>query len=226
MNKKIGIGILVVLATGSFAAKPAEAGTYPVVACMADANRFRTHAFSDFANRGMKIRRACGSSVSRAKRGLLAGNVVRKGSVARNSRAELTLAAPAGMSFSKLEWRGRVRRADCNYGIEIAAIGGPRPLALRKIAARERCPRKGKAQTSRELGNGARNIAGTNRIVLRVICRARVGRRCSNRKSNFASFTAVDAKVVDVTPPSVSITGGDLVSGRWVRGTSRSLHRD
>ena len=39
-------------------------------------------------------------------RGIFAGNVVRRGSVPANSRALLTLRAPAGMRFSSLELDG------------------------------------------------------------------------------------------------------------------------
>ena len=127
MSKRMLIGLVAALVCAGLVPKPADAGTYPVVACLADSSKFRTHAFTDFATRGMKIRRACGSRV-RSMRGLYAANVVRRGSVPRNSRAVLTLRAPAGMQFASLDWSGSARRTDCRYEIEMAAVG-PRSRA-------------------------------------------------------------------------------------------------
>ena len=219
MNKRVLIGVIAVLVAGCFAPRPAEAGTYPVVACLADSSKFRTHAFSDYATRGMRIRRACGSRVRRS-RGIFAGNVVRRGSVPRNSRALMTLRAPAGMRFSSLNWTGSARRSDCRYEIEMAAIGPGVAERLTKVVAGKKCPKRGRAQVAgrRQRGDGPRNIRGADRIVLRTICKAKRGTRCSSRRANYASFGVVSATVEDVEPPTVSITGGDLVSGRWVRG--------
>ncbi len=218
MSKRVLIGVLGVLAVAGFLPTAAEAGTYPVVACQSDGRAFRTHAFTDFATRGMRIRRACRSGAPSLRRGLIAANVVRRGGVTRNARAVLTLRAPAGMQFSTLEWSARVRRTDCNYEMEVAATGPARAVALTKTIAGKRCPRRGRAQTSGLVGDGSRGIAGTDRIVVRVLCKAGRGRRCSARRANFVSLGRLEAKVQDVQAPSVTITGGDLVSGRWVRG--------
>lgn len=217
-KKRLMIGVLTVVAAGSFGSRPAQAGTYPVVACLSDSAKFRTHAFTDFATRGMKIRRACGSGV-RGTRGMFAGNVVRRTGVPRNSRAELTLRPPAGMRFVTLNWSGSVRRSDCRYQIEMAAVGPGVAERLAKVSAGKECPKRGKAQTAgRARGEGPRVIRGADRIVLRTLCRARQGTRCSARRSNYARFGVVSATVEDVEAPTVSITGGELVSGRWVRG--------
>ncbi len=212
------VGLLAALAFNDFGTQPAEAGTYPVVACLADSARFRTHAFTDFATRGMRIRRACGSSV-RGARGMYAGNVVRKGGVPRNSRAELTLRPPAGMRFATLNWTGSARRTDCRYEIEMAAVGPGVAERLTKVVAGRKCPKRGRAQVAgRVRGDGPRNIRGADRIVLRTVCRAKRGKRCSARRPNYARFGVVSATVEDVEAPTVTITGGELVSGRWVRG--------
>lgn len=184
MSKRVLIGVLAVLAIGVFVPKPAEAGTYPVVACLADSSKFRTHAFSDLHTRGMTVRRACGSRV-RGTRGLFAGNVVRRGSVPRNSRALATLTAPAGMRFASLNWTGSARRTDCRYEIELSAVGPGVAERLTKVVANRGCPKRGRAQTAgRARGDGPRNIRGADRIVLRTICRAKRGKRCSSRRPN------------------------------------------
>ena len=137
-----------------------------------------------------------------------------------NSRAVLTLRAPAGMQFASLSWTGSARRTDCRYEIEMAAVGPRVAERLTKVVAGKQCPRRGKAQSAgrRARGEGPRNIRGADRIVLRVLCKAKAGKRCSTRRANYARFGVVNATVEDVQAPTVSITGGDLVSGRWVRG--------
>ena len=130
----------------------------------------------------------------------------------------LTLSAPAGMQFSTLDWSARVRRTDCNYEIEVAATGPARAVALTKTVAGKRCPRRGRAQTSGLVGDGSRGIAGTDRIVVRVLCKAGRGSAARPAGPTSSSLGRLEAKVQDVQAPTVTITGGDLVSGRWVRG--------
>ncbi len=219
MSKRVLIGVLGGLIVASFAPTSAQAGSYPVVACLSDAGRFRTHAFAEFHTPGMSVKRKCQPGVQ-GTRGLYVGNTVRGRGVPRNSRAVATLNPPPGMSFVNLNWTGSARRTDCRYEIEMSAIGPNVGERLIKILAGKKCPKRNRAQVAgrRVRGQGPRNIRGANQIVLRVICRARSGKRCSARKSNFARLGVVSATVEDSTPPAVSITGGELVSGRWVRG--------
>ena len=167
----------------------------------------------------MNVKRRCQPRV-RGTRGLYVGNNVQGTGVPRNSRAVATLSPPPGMSFVNLNWTGSARRTDCRYAIEMSAVGPRVSERLIKILAGQKCPRPNRAQTAgrRVRGQGPRNIRGANQIVLRVLCLARPGERCSARRSNYARLGVVSATVEDSTPPSVSITGGDLISGRWVRG--------
>ena len=69
--------VLCALMTGE-----AAAGEFRVASCQADRLNFSTQAFSDFATRGMKIKRACNPE-GPGLRGLITANVVR----ARTGRA-------------------------------------------------------------------------------------------------------------------------------------------
>lgn len=218
MRPRMWVAVAALLVLVAMSPPSARAGTYPVVACLADVGKFRTHAFTDFATRGMRITRACGNRVRHPRRGLFAGNIVRKGTVASASRATLTLYAPVGMVFEKLEWTGDIRRTDCRYDIRIRARGPGVDTALTQAQAGKKCPRRSKTQRSAKRGDIGRDIKGANRIVVSVLCKAGRGKRCSARRANYAKLGVVSAQVADATNPTVAITGGDLVSGRWVRG--------
>jgi hypothetical protein len=74
---------------------PAVAGEYPINACQSDRLNYSTQAFDTFATRGMKWARKC-NPVGPGLRGLITGNVVRGGRVARGAQARYVLDAPAG----------------------------------------------------------------------------------------------------------------------------------
>jgi hypothetical protein len=220
--------VLLALAGVASAAGPpsAHAGNYQIRSCFSD-RAFRTGAFASSATKGMRIRRAC-SQRWQSMRGLYAGNVVRNGTVARNSGATLVLTAPPGTQFVSLAWSGGTRRTDCRYDIDIYARGPAGKRSLRRAVPGRDCPPKGRAQLSTQgkprAGSGDRpsGIRGMNQIVLRTVCRSQPGERCSTRRANYAGIKVSEATVEDVTKPSVRITGGDLVSGAWVSGP-RSL---
>ena len=216
------LAVACVVAAAGGAVTPAHAGSYQIRSCFSD-RAFRTSAFASSATKGMRIRRAC-SQRWRSMRGLYAGNVVRNGTVARNSRATLVLTAPPGTQFVSLAWSGGTRRTDCRYDIDIYARGPAGKRSLRRAVPGQDCPPKGRAQLSTQgkprAGSGDRPspIRGTNQIVLRTICRSRPGERCSTRRANYAGIKVSEATVEDVSKPTVRITGGDLVSGAWVSG--------
>ena len=172
--------VLCALMTGE-----AAAGEFRVASCQADRLNFSTQAFSDFATRGMKIKRACNPE-GPGLRGLITANVVERGRVARGSLALATINAPAGTRFTSLRWAGTVRRRDCRYALQLYADAPDAPpIALKNVRANQRCPRARRAQAA---GYRARtfNISGATRVVQRVICVGGNGQKsCSARGSNY-----------------------------------------
>src|SRR5215212_11875538 len=97
------MGALVVLLTvvlGALMSGQAEAGEFRVASCQADRLNFSTQAFSDFATRGMKIKRACNPE-GPGLRGLITANVVQRGRVRRGARAIVSITAPDGTRFTR-----------------------------------------------------------------------------------------------------------------------------
>src|SRR3954469_4671597 len=147
----------------------AAAGEFRVASCQADRLNFSTQAFSDFATRGMKIRRACDPE-GPGLRGLITSNVVRRGRVQRGSVAMATISAPAGTRFTSFRWAGTARRRDCRYALQLYAEAPDiDPIAIKNVRANQRCPRPRRAQAA---GYQSRtfNVTGATRIVQRVIC--------------------------------------------------------
>ena len=77
----------------------ASAGQYSVASCQADQVMFSTRAFTDFATRGMSIRRACNPQ-GRGLRGLVTGNVVRRQPLRRGAVSLVAITAPSGTRFT------------------------------------------------------------------------------------------------------------------------------
>ena len=200
----------------------ASAGSYTVRTCNAAPGVFSTQAFGDFATRGMRIRRACNPE-GPGRRGLLVGNVPRRGRVPFAARSILTLMAPPATHFKRYEWSGELRRRDCGYALQVYADrrdGAGNRYEIRNKKPHTKCPRGLRAQSSgftrpRTYTVGT-DPAGPDRIVQRVDCRSREG--CSARGENYVRTFKASAEIVDHTPPSVQITGGALASGNWVAG--------
>src|SRR5215211_6438819 len=207
--------LLVALMTGE-----AAAGEFRVASCQADRLNFSTQAFSDFATRGMKIKRACNPE-GPGLRGLITANVVERGRVARGALALATITAPAGTRFTSFRWAGTVRRRDCRYALQLYADAPDiDPIALKNVRANQRCPRSRRAQAA---GYRSRtfNVTGATRIVQRVICAGGNGRRsCSARRANYIRTYQAEAGVLDEQLPAAAISGDTpLATGAWVAGS-------
>jgi hypothetical protein len=134
-------------ATAPLAATPsAVAGTYTIQACDTKVG-FTSPAFGAYANRGMKIKQACGAEGS----GLTTGNVIRSGRVKRGAQARFELAAPTGTRFVYLDWSGRAYRRDCRYALQMYALrpDGP-PKSIRNFRANQRA--RGELATTAKVG--------------------------------------------------------------------------
>ncbi|MGI8846360.1 MAG: hypothetical protein ACR2HC_09365, partial [Thermoleophilaceae bacterium] len=222
MNKKLVsavllLGVLTLLSAGAAFAAP---GTYEVRSCLSDTGRFSSRAFTQAATRGMRIRRACAPR-GPGERGLVTGNVVRRSSVKPRSRASVQLAAAPGTVFTTFTWSGETRRTDCGYAIQLYAVipGRARPLGLRTIRPGRNCPHKGRVRASDSRVGEVFNVNGATRIVQRVVCLPKVARTCSSRRANYIKTRRARVEVRDVSPPTVRITGGSLLTGGWVNGT-------
>jgi hypothetical protein len=206
--------LLVALTTGD-----AAAGEFRVASCQADRLNFSTQAFSDFATRGMKIKRACNPE-GPGLRGLITANVVDRGRVARGALALASINAPAGTRFTSFRWAGTVRRRDCRYALQLYADAPDiRPIPLKNVRANQGCPRARSAQAA---GYRARtfNVSGATRIVQRVICVGGRGRKsCSARGSNYIRTYKAEVGVADTFSPAVGIIRDTaLARGDWVGG--------
>src|SRR3954471_19970023 len=172
--------LLIALTTGE-----AAAGEFRVASCQADRLNFSTQAFSDFATRGMKIRRACNPE-GPGLRGLITANVVDRGRVARGALALASMNAPPGTRFTSFRWAGTVRRRDCRYALQLYADAPDiPPISIKNVRANHDCPRPARAQAA---GYRTRtfNVSGAAQIVQRVICVGGDGREsCSARSANF-----------------------------------------
>lgn len=221
MRMKIAVAVVVLFTTSLVAAVSALAapGSYEVRSCLSDTGRFSSQAFGQSATRGMRIRRAC-APTGPGERGLLTGNVVRGATVKRRSRATVQLTAAPGTVFKTFTWSGQTRRTDCGYAIQLYAAGpGLRPRGLKNIRPGRRCPRNGRARVAISRVGEVFDVNGATRIVQRVICLPAPGKRCSSRRANYIKTRRAQVSVRDVSPPSVRITGGSLLTGGWVNGT-------
>ena len=216
-----GAGIAAVALAGlAFAGPAARASEFTINACQADRAEFSTQAFEDFANRGMMWKRACNPE-GPGLRGLVTSNVVRPGRVVRGSRSYFVMNAPEGTRFSRLVWSGQARRHDCRYALQLWAN---RPdgsnVAIKNVRANRGCPNPGKIQAAGWPRAHAYDIAGTTKLVQRVLC---VGSDktpyCSTRGLNYIRTFTAAATVVDVSPPGVTITPDNAFTrGEWVNG--------
>ncbi len=229
MNRAVGViaatGVLSVLLAALLPAG-ATAGQFTVASCQADRVNFSTTAFTDFATRGMTIRRACNPE-GPGIRGLVTANATRRGTVPRGSVAMVAFAAPGGTRFTTLRWAGSARRRDCRYALQLYAEGpGIKPIPMKNVRANRHCPRRTRAQAA---GYRSRtfNISGSTRVVQRVICMGGDGRKsCSARGTNYIRTYQAKVEVVDEQAPTATIAADTpLAAGAWVSG-SQPLHYD
>src|SRR4051812_3953150 len=198
----------------------ATAGQFTVASCQADRVNFSTTAFTDFATRGMTIRRACNPE-GPGIRGLVTANATRRGTVPRGSVAMVAISAPGGTRFTTLRWAGSARRRDCRYALQLYAEGPDiKPVPIKNVRANRHCPRQKRAQAA---GYRSRtfNVTRATRIVQRVICAGGDARKsCSARGANYIRTYQAEVGVVDQQPPAATIAGDTpLATGAWVSGT-------
>jgi hypothetical protein len=209
--------VMLVLAVS---APPAAGGEYPINACQSDRFNFSTQAFDTFATRGMKWARKC-NPVGPGLRGLITGNVVRGGRVARGAQARYVLEAPPGTRFVRFRWSGKLRRRDCRYALQLYADRPDGPsIGLKNVRAGRRCPKRGRAQASGLPRPHTYDIAGATRIVQRAVCVGGDGRRfCSARGVNYIRTFQAQAVVSDTTGPAVGIVQDNpFTQGAWASG--------
>jgi hypothetical protein len=205
----------------ALAAPGASAGEFTISACQADRGNFATVAFDDFATRGMRWKRACNPQ-GRGLRGLLTGNVVRRGRVARGARSVFVLDAPPGTVISRYRWSGHAQRRDCRYALQLyAERPGVGAVPIKNVRANRRCPRRKRAQAAGWPRPRTYDVGNATRIVQRVICVGAPRRRfCSARGANFIRTFTAQATVIDNSGPAVSVEPDNAFTrGEWVSGS-------
>jgi hypothetical protein len=213
--------VLIAMAMLAATSSPATAGEFTISACQADRGNFATVAFDDFATRGMRWKRACNPQ-GPGLRGLLTGNVVRSGRVARGARSVFVLNAPPGTVISRYRWSGHAQRRDCRYALQLyAERPGAGAVPIKNVPANRRCPKPKRAQAAGWPRPRTYDVGGATRIVQRVVCVGATGRRfCSARGANFIRTFTAQATVIDNSGPAVSvITDNAFTRGEWVRGS-------
>lgn len=215
----MGTCLVAALIANLAGASGAAAGEFPVQACLADAGRFSTAAFEDFAGSGMNVKRACDPR-GPGLRGLVTANAVGSGRVPRGARAAVEMRAPFGTRFRTFRWSGSEERRDCRYALQLYADGpGIAPVVIRDAPPNGSCPEAGRVQAAGWPRPRTHVVDGATRIVQQVVCVPPRGLRyCSSRSLNYIRTFSASAKVADVLGPSVRVVGGGLASGRWVRG--------
>jgi hypothetical protein len=220
----LGATIALMLLWG--AASASAAGTYTVNVCGAAAPGYQSGAFSEFANRGMRSKRACNPDGPPTLRGLVTSNVLRSGRVKRGAQSRFVFAAPGGTSLASMRWRGQTFRRDCRYSLQVYALrpDGTR-VATRPFAnklANHKCPRPGRTQISQTNGKRSkyRPLDGANRIVQRAVCVGQPGKPfCSARGFNGVTTYGALVTVVDSQPPAATVVQDNpFTNGAWVRG--------
>ena len=204
-------------------APTAAANEFTINTCQADRGDFSTQAFENFANRGMMWRRAC-SPEGPGLRGLMTANVVRAGRVVRGSRSYFMLKAPPGTQFTRFAWSGQARRHDCRYALQLwAARPNGTAVAIKNVRANRGCPNPGDIQSAGWPSARMYNIAGTTKIIQRVLCVGGKGKPyCSSRHLNYIRTFRAQATVVDTSAPLVGIQKDTpFTRGEWVNGTQR-----
>jgi len=217
------LAALACTATWLLAATPAAAGTYTINACQADRFGFSSHAFGDYATRGMKWKRAC-NPAGHGLRGLITGNVVRSGRVERGAQSRFVMDAPAGTRFLSLNWSGKATRRDCRYTLQLYALRPDGPaVKIRNWRANRNCPKTERTQIAQVgVPRPKRfDINGATRIVQRAVCVGGSHKRfCSARSINDVRTYYAEATVLDVSAPTVAIVQDNpFTQGAWVNGT-------
>jgi hypothetical protein len=204
-------------------ASSAAAGEFTIDTCGFDRQSYSTQAFEDFATRGMKWKRACDPE-GPGLRGLLNGNVVRSGRVARGARSYFVLTAPPGTYFRLLTWSGELERRDCRYALQLwADRPGGEPIPIKNRRANVGCPRRGLAQAAGWDPPADYAIDGATRVVQRAVCVGASGKPyCSARGFNYIRTWKAKAYVVDQILPEVRVLEDNpFTLGQWVSGTQR-----
>jgi len=207
----------------------ALAGTYVVRTCGEQGDNLATAFNIERLTLKMFARRGC-NIAGKGKRGMLTGNLFRKGGrVRRGSEGRVVINAPQGASFVGLKWAGEVYRPDCRYEVQVYARG-PRGVSTvaRNFRPYERCREtksvriSGRKQAQpypfRTDATG-RPIEAT-RIVQRIECRAKAEKPfCSNRRPNYVVTYRAFVTVDDSTLPRARILPETpLARGEWVSG--------
>lgn len=203
--------------------RPASAGEYTISACQADEAGYVSSAFSNFATRGMKWRRACDPR-GKGLRGLVTANVPRAGHVEKGAQSGFILEAPPGTTFSRFRWSGQAHRRDCRYALQLfAQRPDGSPIAMKNVRANRGCPRPGMAQASGAPFPRAFDLGSATRIVQRVVCLGSPKHEfCSARGQNYIRTFSAEATVVDGTAPSVGVVQDSaFTQGQWVNGKQR-----
>ena len=199
----------------------AAAGEFRVASCQADRLNFSTQAFSDFATRGMRIKRACNPE-GPGLRGLITANVVEPGRVARGAVALATINAPVGHALHELPVGGHGPSA--RLPLRAAALRRRARCQADRAQERAREPSAARAPGApRPPATRSRtfNISGATRIVQRVIC---VGGTGASRAPRAAPTTSAPTRPrsgspTPSLPPSGSSGDSALARGEWVSGT-------
>ncbi|MBA2439408.1 MAG: hypothetical protein H0V50_01895, partial [Thermoleophilaceae bacterium] len=204
-------------------AGPATAGEYPVRVCGAALQEgLRSDALTlRRSSLNMMVQRDC-QPYGRGDGGVITRNRMYRGKARYRSIAYALFDAPPGTVIKRLVWSGRYQRVDCDWSVQLVALGPGFRRVLKGVRAGERCPRAvGTAEVARYRAPEPLPVDGATRIVQQVVCGDPRGCSTSRTKigarADFRTFYA-QIHLADVQGPQVSVAPSGLFGGAWVRG--------
>ena len=223
MRQLLKTAVPILMCSVVLGAGPAAAGEYPVRVCGAALQEgLRSDALTlSRSDRNMRVERDC-QPYGRGDGGVITRNRIYRGKTRYKSIAYAIFDAPPGTVIKRLVWSGRYQRVDCDWSVQLVALGSGFRRVLKGVRAGERCPRRvGVAEVARYRAPVPLPVEGATRIVQQVVCgdpkgcatsRTRIGAR-----ADFRTFYArID--LTDVQGPQVSVAPTGLFGGSWVRG--------
>lgn len=192
----------------------ASAGTYDVMVCdAAEGIGGGNHALALTANNSFESQVHCPTDNSYPD-GIVAWNKQQPGKALWLRGAGGTFNAPPGTTVREIFWRGAMSRADCHWGLGIAANN----QLLYGLPANSSCAKVGLDGEQTVAVNAPVFWAG-------VACGNLDGCPTAHTSAGWRGYQAamrthyLRVRVDDTTAPSVLNLSGPLASGAWVRGT-------
>jgi hypothetical protein len=214
-----GVCILSVVLTLLLSGSVAQAGTYDVVACYGGPDNSWTH----FADPGMTAYDECPHQPGQTISGIIARATVGSGAVGYLQGAYQVFSAPPGASLAGMSFTVSPYRWESFWSTGIVAYNGDfnsGSLPWGCYPYQNSCG----IYPGSFFRPAPISLAGYTQVRIEARCGNSGG--CSIASTGRAPYTHASISIGDVvvtvqdfSSPAVSVTGGGLTSGRWLKGT-------